>query len=164
MKSRGVKSEATLSLHLVQEVDVLREKIKDSEVKVEIESKNSDLAEMLNKVRKQYDKLAAKNLKETEEWYQSKVCLTRRIVRLGLGVSLPLAFITQSLFFLLQFENIKVVEAQNNEVLASGKTELKELLKKKQSLEIKIQSVQSMVNTHTHTLSACSNDSITLEF
>ncbi len=54
-------------------MDALREKIKDSEVKVEIDSQNSNLAEMLNKIRSQYDKLAKKNLKETEEWYQSKV-------------------------------------------------------------------------------------------
>lgn len=55
-------------------MDVLREKIKDSEVNVEIDSQNSNLAEMLNKIRAQYDKLAKKNLKETDDWYQSKVC------------------------------------------------------------------------------------------
>lgn len=56
-------------------MDALREKIKDSEVKVEIESQNSNLAENLNKIRKQYDKVAKKNQQETEEWYQSKVLL-----------------------------------------------------------------------------------------
>lgn len=92
------KPEANLLLQLLQEVEVLREKIKDSEVKVEIDSKNSDLAEMLSNVRKQYDKLAEKNLKETEEWYQSKVCFTCCIVRLDLGVSLPLVFIMRTSF------------------------------------------------------------------
>lgn len=53
----------------------MRDKIKDSEVKVEIESQNSNLAEMLNKIRKQYDKVAKKNQLEAEEWYQSKVLL-----------------------------------------------------------------------------------------
>lgn len=52
---------------------VLREKIRDSEVNVEIDSKNSNLAELLCKIRNQYDKLAEKNLKETDEWYHSKV-------------------------------------------------------------------------------------------
>uniref|UniRef100_A0A3Q3WFY8 IF rod domain-containing protein n=1 Tax=Mola mola TaxID=94237 RepID=A0A3Q3WFY8_MOLML len=98
-----------------KDVDVLREKIKHSEVKVEIDSQNSNLAEMLNKIRNQYDKLAKKNLKETEEWYQSK------------------------------FENIKVAEAQNNEAMLTGKVEMKELLKQKQSLEIKIQSLHTMI-------------------
>lgn len=37
------------------------------------------------------------------------------------------------------------MEAQNNEALVSGKMDLKELLKQKQSLEIRIQSLYSMV-------------------
>lgn len=73
-----LKSEANVSLSLWKEVDVLREKIKDSEVKVEVDSQNSNLAEMVNKIRNQYDKLAKKNLKETEEWYQSKARATCR--------------------------------------------------------------------------------------
>lgn len=61
--------------NILKEVDGLCDKIKDSEVKVEIESQNSNLAEMLNKIRKQYDKVAKKNQQETEEWYQNKVLL-----------------------------------------------------------------------------------------
>uniref|UniRef100_A0A3Q3ED16 IF rod domain-containing protein n=1 Tax=Labrus bergylta TaxID=56723 RepID=A0A3Q3ED16_9LABR len=104
------------------EVDVLREKIKDSEVTVEIDSLNSNLSEMLNKVRGQYEKLAKKNLKETDDWYQSK------------------------------FDHIKVEEAQTNEAFVTGKTELKDLLKQKQTLEIKIQSLHSMINNLEETL------------
>ncbi|TNN53855.1 Keratin, type I cytoskeletal 18 [Liparis tanakae] len=96
-----------------EEVDVLVEKVKDSEVTVEMESKSSDLAEVVNNIRYQYDKLAKKNLKDTEEWYQRK------------------------------FENIKVAEAQNNEHLQSGKSELKELLTQKRALEIKLQAFLS---------------------
>ncbi|XP_070850144.1 keratin, type I cytoskeletal 18-like [Chaetodon trifascialis] len=105
-----------------EEVDALREKIKDSEVKVEIDSQNSNLSEILNKIRSQYDKLAKKNLKETEDWYQSK------------------------------FDNIKVVEAQNNEALQSSRTELKNLLKRKQSLDIEIQSLHSTIHNLEETL------------
>ncbi|KAK2917532.1 keratin, type I cytoskeletal 18-like [Channa argus] len=97
------------------EVDILREKIRDSEVKVEIESKMSDLSQHIKKIRAQYDKLAERNLKETEEWYKAK------------------------------FENIKVVEAQNTEALQSGQTELKDLMKQKQTLTMKIQSLNSMI-------------------
>lgn len=61
--------------NILKEVDALCDKIKDSEVKVEVESQNSNLAEMLNKIRKQYDKVAKKNQQETEEWYQNKVLL-----------------------------------------------------------------------------------------
>lgn len=72
-----------MSLSLWKEMDVLREKIKDSEVKVEVDSQNSNLAEMVNKIRNQYDKLAKKNLKETEEWYQSKARVACRRPRTG---------------------------------------------------------------------------------
>ncbi|KAK5891296.1 hypothetical protein CgunFtcFv8_018567 [Champsocephalus gunnari] len=98
-----------------EEVCALREKIKDSEVTVEIESQDSNLAEMVNNIRVHYDKLAEKNLKETDDWYQNK------------------------------FETIKVVEAQNNEDLNSGKSELRELLKQKLSLEIKLQGGHSKI-------------------
>ncbi|XP_078100019.1 keratin, type I cytoskeletal 18-like isoform X2 [Sander vitreus] len=98
------------------EVDVLREKIKDSEVTVEIESQNSNLAEIVDKIRSQYDNLARRNLKDTEEWYQSK------------------------------FKNIEVVEAQNNEDLHTGKSQLKDMLKQRQSLDIKSQSLHSKIH------------------
>lgn len=54
-------------------MDALKEKIRESEVIVEIDSKNSNLAEIVQKIRSNYDKIAQKNLKETEEWYQTKV-------------------------------------------------------------------------------------------
>ncbi|XP_077369855.1 keratin, type I cytoskeletal 18-like [Festucalex cinctus] len=96
-------------------VDDLREKIKNSEVRVEIETPNSNLPEIVDNIRKQYDKLATKNLKETEEWYRSK------------------------------FENIKAEEAHSSEALQSGKTELKDLLKQKQYLEMTVQGVHGTV-------------------
>lgn len=46
-----------------------------------------------------------------------------------------------------------MVEAQNNEALVSGKMDLKELLKQKQSLEIRIQSLYSMVTRDNMTQS-----------
>ncbi|XP_008303134.1 keratin, type I cytoskeletal 18 isoform X2 [Stegastes partitus] len=118
-----VKEEVTrLEREHKDEVDALREKIKDSEVKVEIDSQNSNLAEVLNDIRAQYDKLAQKNLKETDDWYKTK------------------------------FDTIKVEEAQNVEALQSGKTELKDLLKQKQTLEIQIQSALSTIRNLEETL------------
>lgn len=54
-------------------MDDLCEKIKRSEVKVDIEIQNSDLPNLLNKMRNQYQKIAEKNQKEMDDWYQSKV-------------------------------------------------------------------------------------------
>lgn len=128
-------------------MDDLCEKIRDSEVKVEIDSHNSNLAMMLNNIRHQYDNLAKKNLKDTEDWYQNEVPAQQ--AWLSLRVVLRGGFTIFS--FSPQFENIKVAEAQNNEALLSGKKELKELLKQKQTLDIRIQSIQAMVGTHVHT-------------
>ncbi|XP_054881016.1 keratin, type I cytoskeletal 18-like isoform X2 [Poeciliopsis prolifica] len=92
-----------------KDVDELREKIKNSEVTVEIDSQDSNLADIVKNIRHHYKKLADRNMKETEEWYKDK------------------------------FENIQVKEAQNNEALESGKTEYNKLLKEKKSLEMQIQ-------------------------
>ncbi|XP_047211417.1 keratin, type I cytoskeletal 18-like isoform X1 [Girardinichthys multiradiatus] len=99
------------------EVKDLREKITNAEVKVEIESQDSNLADVVNKMRVHYHNIAEKNLKETEDWYNRK------------------------------FENIKVKEAMDNEALDSGKSELKNLLKQRKSLEIQIQASYKMIQT-----------------
>ncbi|XP_033837699.1 keratin, type I cytoskeletal 18-like [Periophthalmus magnuspinnatus] len=98
------------------DVDDLRDKIKDSEVKVEIESSDSNLTEALNKIRSQYDDLVRKTEKETEDWYQSK------------------------------FKTIKVEEAKNTEAVMKSKDELKDLSKEKQLLEIKIQGAHTTIH------------------
>ncbi|KAG7268217.1 hypothetical protein CRUP_010680 [Coryphaenoides rupestris] len=77
---------AILKKDHAKDVEALHQKIQESSVLVEVDSPDSNLAENLNKVRAQYDKLAKKNQKETNAWYQSK------------------------------FENIKVEEAQSTEI------------------------------------------------
>ncbi|XP_026219709.1 keratin, type I cytoskeletal 18-like isoform X2 [Anabas testudineus] len=96
-------------------VDDLCDKIKESKVEVELVSQNSNLSEIISKIRKQYEKLGEKNRKEAEEWYQSK------------------------------FDNIKEADAQNIEATNYGKTELKEKLKEKQTLEIMITSMHRTI-------------------
>ncbi|XP_007572262.1 keratin, type I cytoskeletal 18-like isoform X2 [Poecilia formosa] len=98
-----------------KEVDNLCEKIKNSEVKVEIDSQNSNLADIVKNIRIHYQKQADKNMKETEEWYKEK------------------------------FDNIQVKEAQNNEALESGKSEYNKLLKEKKSLQMQIQASLSTI-------------------
>ncbi|XP_062303197.1 keratin, type I cytoskeletal 18 isoform X1 [Osmerus eperlanus] len=105
------------------EVVALRKKVKDSEVIVEIDSNNSNLGDVLDKMRKQYDKLAKKNLKDTDDWYQSK------------------------------FDNIKVEVAQNTEALQYGKQELNDLRRQRQLLEIDTQAMLNMIRSLEDTLS-----------
>uniref|UniRef100_A0A4W5N8Y2 Zgc:92380 n=1 Tax=Hucho hucho TaxID=62062 RepID=A0A4W5N8Y2_9TELE len=100
------------------DVDELRRKIKDSNVLVEFDSQDNNLSDTLNKIRSQYEKLAKKNLKDTDDWYQSK------------------------------FDSIKEEVVQNTEALHSGKNELKDLRRQRHLLEIDIQSIVSMVHSH----------------
>ncbi|KAM7375402.1 hypothetical protein PAMA_014484 [Pampus argenteus] len=116
-----MKELARLDQEHKDEVAALREKIKFSDVNVTIESQNSNLAEIVNKIRSQYEKLVNENLRESEEWFQSK------------------------------FESIKEAEAQKSEDLDSERNKLMDLLKEKQKLELKIQTLLTMVTTHTHT-------------
>ncbi|KAM9328758.1 keratin, type I cytoskeletal 18-like isoform 2-T2 [Pholidichthys leucotaenia] len=105
-----------------EEVDTLCEKIKNSEVKVVIDSQQSKLSDIISNIREQYDKLAQESLQETEDWYKSK------------------------------FEDIKVEEAQNTEALQSGKMELKELLREKQTLQIQINAAKNRICNLEETL------------
>ncbi|XP_028991960.1 keratin, type I cytoskeletal 18-like isoform X2 [Betta splendens] len=98
-------------------VDDLCEKIRTSKVTVEIEPDKNNLTSVIDNMRNQYEKIAQKNLKETEDWYKDK------------------------------FENIKVVEAENSAALESGNADLKDKQKQKQQLEIQIQSVMTKIQT-----------------
>jgi len=107
------------------EVKQLADKIKDSNVEVEVDSKDHNMAEALKKMRAEYEKMAQRNLKETDEWYKGK------------------------------FEGIKVEVAQNTEALQAGKQELNDLHRQIQRLEIDIQAMLSMIrsleDTHKET-------------
>lgn len=72
-----------------------------------------------------------------------------RYGRLKLGMMCFLVSVYLTVFiilFLPQFETIKVEEAQNTEALESGKNELKDLQKQKQTLEIQIQTKNNKVS------------------
>ncbi|XP_078090842.1 type III intermediate filament-like [Mustelus asterias] len=56
-----------------EEIRELQAQIQDSQVRVEMDVARPDLTAALHEVRSQFDKLAAKNIAETEEWYKSKL-------------------------------------------------------------------------------------------
>ncbi|KAG5261913.1 hypothetical protein AALO_G00290000 [Alosa alosa] len=93
----------------------LRLKVKDSDVTVEVDSPESNLASTLNKIRAQYEKVADKNREDTETWYSKR------------------------------FDNIKIEVAKNTESIQSSKNELTDLRRQKQSLEIDVQAISQMI-------------------
>ncbi|KAF7214721.1 keratin, type I cytoskeletal 18 isoform X2 [Nothobranchius furzeri] len=124
---RTNKAQVQVELDLVkQDIELLKmehqdrvmdllEQIKDSEVKVEIKSSNSNLADVIKNIRVQYEMAAERNLKEMNDWYTSK------------------------------FEDIKVEVAQTNQACETGKSQLKELQKERKTVEIQIQTSQTTI-------------------
>ncbi|KAG5283415.1 hypothetical protein AALO_G00041840 [Alosa alosa] len=113
-----------------EDVDQLRGQISNCGVSVEMDNrKGDDLNETINKIRKDYEKTAQKNCEDTETWYQSK------------------------------FDNITAEVTQNTEALQTGKSELNDLRRQKQSLEIDIQALHNMNRSLEDTLDDTQNRS-----
>ncbi|XP_043105655.1 keratin, type I cytoskeletal 18 [Puntigrus tetrazona] len=101
-----------------EDVANLKSQISDSQVNVQMETKNNaDLNEAINNIRTQYERAAQKSREDTEAWYQNK------------------------------FDNITAEVTQNTEALQAGKTELNELRRQKQSLEIDLQALHNMIRS-----------------
>ncbi|KAI5615426.1 hypothetical protein C0J50_0107 [Silurus asotus] len=110
-----------------EDVASIKGQIKNSSVDVQMEAaKGQDLSETIDNIRKQYDKAVQKNREETEAWYQNK------------------------------FENISAEVSRNTDALQQGKSELNELRRQKQGLEIELQGMHSM----NHSLEDTLNDTL----
>ncbi|KAF4108755.1 keratin, type I cytoskeletal 18 [Onychostoma macrolepis] len=101
-----------------EDVANMKSQIGDSQVNVQMETKNSaDLNETISNIRTQYERAVQKSQEETEAWFQNK------------------------------FDNISAEVTQNTEALQAGKTELNELRRQKQSLEIDLQALHNMIRS-----------------
>lgn len=114
-----------------------------------METKNSaDLSEIINNIRMQYERAAQKSQEETEAWYQNKVRRREPHVLHPLlpSISWRLSCLSPKCLF-IQFDNIAAEVTQNTEALQTGRTELNELRRQKQALEIDLQTLHNMVHT-----------------
>ncbi|XP_052004498.1 keratin, type I cytoskeletal 18 isoform X1 [Xyrauchen texanus] len=106
-----------------EDVANLRNQINECQVNVQMDSKKSeDLNDTINNIRAQYERAVQKSREDTEAWYQSK------------------------------FDNITAEVTQNTEALQAAKTELNELRRQKQSLEIDLQALHNMIRSLEDTL------------
>ncbi|KAK3569447.1 hypothetical protein QTP86_030083 [Hemibagrus guttatus] len=97
--------------------------IRDSNVDVQMEAvKGEDINETIEKIRQQYEKAVQKNREETEAWYQNK------------------------------FESISAEVRRNTDALQQGQSELNNLRRQKQGLEIDLQTMHSMNHSLEDTL------------
>ncbi|XP_009303246.2 uncharacterized protein isoform X1 [Danio rerio] len=106
-----------------EDVANLMSQINDSQVNVQMENKNTaDLNDAINNIRQQYERAAQKSREDTEAWYKNK------------------------------FDNITAEVTQNTEALQAGKSELNELRRQKQSLEIDLQALHNMIRSLENSL------------
>ncbi|XP_033857134.2 keratin, type I cytoskeletal 18 [Acipenser ruthenus] len=98
-----------------QEVNDLRNQIAQSGVQVDVDApKGQDLAQVLAEVRAQYESMAQKNRDELKAWHENKLT------------------------------EVEVEVIQNTEALQGARTEVTELRRQMQSLEIELESQRSM--------------------
>nr|XP_015214593.1 PREDICTED: keratin, type I cytoskeletal 18-like isoform X1 [Lepisosteus oculatus] len=106
-----------------EEVAAIQAQINDSSVSVEMDTpKGPDLNETINQIRKEYEKAVQKNQGDTEAWYQSK------------------------------FDGLSAEVNQNTEALQAGKSELNDLRRQRQTLEIDLQGLHNMNRSLEDTL------------
>uniref|UniRef100_H9Z8S0 Keratin, type I cytoskeletal 17 n=1 Tax=Macaca mulatta TaxID=9544 RepID=H9Z8S0_MACMU len=115
MQIENLKEElAYLKKNHEEEMNALRGQV-GGEISVEMDAAPGvDLSRILNEMRDQYEKMAEKNRKDAEDWFFSKT------------------------------EELNREVATNSELVQSGKSEISELRRTMQALEIELQSQLSM--------------------
>ncbi|XP_036610706.1 keratin, type I cytoskeletal 14 isoform X2 [Trichosurus vulpecula] len=115
MQIENLKEElAYLKKNHEEEMNALRGQV-GGDVNVEMDAAPGvDLSRILSEMREQYEKMAEKNRKDAEDWFFSKT------------------------------EELNREVASNSELVQSGKSEISELRRSMQSLEIELQSQLSM--------------------
>ncbi|KAF4087288.1 hypothetical protein AMELA_G00093880 [Ameiurus melas] len=110
-----------------EDVASVKGQITEASVDVQMDmAKSQNLSETIDKIRQQYAKAVQKNQEETEAWYQAK------------------------------FENISAEVSMNTDALQQGQSELSEMRRQKQQLEIELQGMHSM----KHSLEDTLNDTV----
>lgn len=119
------------------------------DVSVEMDAAPSvDLSRILNEMRDQYEQMAEKNRRDAEAWFLSKVgfgyrpCARIPVQIEGAGEQ---SLIHDCSSFLLQTEELNKEVASNSQMVQSSRSEISELRRVLQGLEIELQSQLSMV-------------------
>ncbi|XP_036432962.1 keratin, type I cytoskeletal 18-like isoform X2 [Colossoma macropomum] len=98
-----------------EDVANLKGQIRGSSVDVQMEARRGDdLSETIDKIRQQYEKAMQKSREESEAWYQAK------------------------------FDSMTAEASKSTETIQQGKSEVNDLRRQKQMLEIDLQALRSM--------------------
>ncbi|XP_062861773.1 neurofilament medium polypeptide-like [Trichomycterus rosablanca] len=106
-----------------EDVAELKAQIQNSSVNVQMEANMGvDLTETIDTIRQQYERAVQKNREDTEDWYKAK------------------------------FDSISAEVSRSSDELEQGKTELNEMHRQKQGMEIDLQTLHSMTLSLEDTL------------
>lgn len=115
------------------------------QINVEVDApQQADLSLIMAEIREQYENLAAKNNRELEAWFKSKV-RTKPWLCDQLNANHKLLYVTCCC--LLQTDELTKEVAVNQEIISTSKSEVSELRRTLQNLEIELQSQLSMVHS-----------------
>uniref|UniRef100_A0A3B4AJW1 IF rod domain-containing protein n=1 Tax=Periophthalmus magnuspinnatus TaxID=409849 RepID=A0A3B4AJW1_9GOBI len=116
MQLEGLREELVyLKKNHEEEMAALRSQVNTSSVHVEVDAKpQADLGRVLDEIRAQYEGIAEKNRREMAEWYKVK------------------------------FDNLNKEVASSSESLQTSRTQINDLKRMLQSLQIELQSQQSL--------------------
>lgn len=125
----------------------LRSHVSRSGVQVDVDApKGQDLAQVMEDVRANYEKIAAKNAEDLKRWHENQVeepgkpKSTHQLCEKGKSL-------LESVFFSsLQIADVQVQVSQNTEALQGAQVELGDLNRQIQTLEIELSSQQSLVS------------------
>ncbi|XP_040041635.2 keratin 97 [Gasterosteus aculeatus] len=116
MQVEGLKEELVyLKKNHEEEIAAMRSQVNSSSVNVEVDAKPQvDISATINEIRAQYESITEKNRREMEEWYKVK------------------------------FDELNSQVASSTETLQVSRTEINDLKRTLQSLQIELQSQQSL--------------------
>lgn len=145
-------------LSCLQEIAALRSHVSTSSVNVEVDAKRGeDLSVVLEEMRSEYEGIVEKNRREMEAWYKVKV---REIgIKMTSSIFTLCSFLKKgvensgkifmSILKPFKFEELNKTMASSTETLQTSKSEINELKRKLQSLQIELQSEHSLVMVYT---------------
>lgn len=121
----------------------LRNQVSQSGVHVDVDApKGQDLAQIMAEIRAKYEKMAQKNQEELKTWHESQVDDRPSPSPIQKDNDLDVCFNVS--FF--QITEVQTQVSQSSEALKGAQTEMNDLRRQIQTLEIELESQRSLVS------------------
>lgn len=130
----------------------LRHQITRSGVQVDVDApKGQDLAQIMEDMRANYEKIGAKNAEDLKRWHDNQVGSHRWKMHTDWR---SIFYLVMSFPTLCQIAEVQAQVSQNTEALQGAQMEIGDLTRQLQTLEIELASQQSLVSKHFQLINA----------